>query len=164
MTENTTNTFSPLTNDIVRTPGGSLTIIAVNPTNGTATISGTNIIFTPTTNFLGTANIGYTIIDNVGGTNTGLITVLVTNIPPLANPDGYNCFREQHELICDFDERRCPHNWWRFEHHRGEPTNGTAIISGTNIIFTPTNNSPEPRPSATPSPTGSAEQIPPSSP
>jgi uncharacterized repeat protein (TIGR01451 family) len=83
--ENTTNTFSPLTNDVVLTPGGSLSLIAVNPTTGTATISGTNVIFTPTLNFVGTATIGYTITDNVGGTNSSVITVTVTNLPPTAN-------------------------------------------------------------------------------
>jgi uncharacterized repeat protein (TIGR01451 family) len=83
--ENTTNTFSPLLNDLVQTPGGTLTIIGVSPTNGTATISGTNVIFVPTANFIGTATIGYTITDNVGGTNASLITVTVTNRPPTAN-------------------------------------------------------------------------------
>jgi hypothetical protein len=56
-----------LVNDVVVTPGGSLTIIGVVPTNGTAVIvGGTNVLFTPSTNFTGTATIGYTIIDNVG--------------------------------------------------------------------------------------------------
>ncbi|HEV2695398.1 MAG TPA: Ig-like domain-containing protein, partial [Verrucomicrobiae bacterium] len=82
ITENTTNTFTPLTNDVVRTPGGALTIISVSPTNGTATIiGGTNVVFVPNTNFVGTATIGYTITDGVGGTNTSLITVSVSNIP-----------------------------------------------------------------------------------
>ena len=73
--ENVTITLTPLTNDVVQTPGGSLTIISVNPTNGTASIvGGTNVLFTPQTNFIGTATIGYTITDNVGGTNASLIT------------------------------------------------------------------------------------------
>src|ERR1039457_4122279 len=82
--ENSTNSFSPLVNDVVRTPGGSLTIIGLSPTNGTATISGTNVIFVPTLNFVGMATIGYTITDNVGGTNNSVITVNVTNLPPVA--------------------------------------------------------------------------------
>ena len=56
--------------------------IAVNPTNGTASISGTNIVFVPATNFLGTAIIGYTITDGIGGTNTALVTVTVTTSCP----------------------------------------------------------------------------------
>jgi large repetitive protein len=85
VTENTTNVLSPLTNDIVRTPGGVLSVISVSPTNGTASIiGGTNVSFIPSTNFLGTATIGYTIIDGIGGTNSSLITINVTNLAPTA--------------------------------------------------------------------------------
>ena len=65
--------------------GDILTIVSVNPTNGTAIISGTNVVFTPATNFLGTATVGYTISDGNGGTNSALITISVTNRPPVAN-------------------------------------------------------------------------------
>jgi uncharacterized repeat protein (TIGR01451 family) len=85
MGKNSTNTLAPLTNDLVRTPGGSLSIVAVTPTNGTATINGTNLLFTPSVNFVGAATIGYTITDNIGGTNFSLVTVTVTNRPPVAN-------------------------------------------------------------------------------
>jgi uncharacterized repeat protein (TIGR01451 family) len=86
-----TNVLTPLGNDVVVTPGGTLTIISVSPTNGTAVIvGGTNVLFTPGTNFTGTAAIGYTIIDSVGGTNSSLITLGVTNRPPIANPDFYS--------------------------------------------------------------------------
>src|SRR6185369_6058918 len=86
--ENTSVTLAPLANDTVQTPGGILAIIAVAPTNGVATIlGGTNVLFTPDTNFVGTATIGYTIIDQIGGTNSSLITITVTNIAPSVSPD-----------------------------------------------------------------------------
>jgi len=72
-----TNDFDP--------DGDTLIIVSVSPTNGTAVIVGTNVVFTPATNFLGTATIGYTISDGNGGTNTALITISVTNRPPVAN-------------------------------------------------------------------------------
>ena len=50
--------------------GDTLTIISVSPTNGIASISGTNVIYTPTNNFTGTATVGYTITDGFGGTNS----------------------------------------------------------------------------------------------
>src|SRR5208282_1027526 len=91
MAENTTNVFAPLANDVLVTTGGTLAILSVAPTNGTATIiGGTNVQFAPTTNFTGTATIGYTITDGIGGTNSSLITIAVTNRPPVANPDNYS--------------------------------------------------------------------------
>ena len=71
------NSLSPLTNDVLNTVLGSLSIASVSPTNGTATISGTNVLFTPTASFAGTATIGYTITDGFGGTSTSLITIAV---------------------------------------------------------------------------------------
>lgn len=79
------NVLNPLANDVLETPGGSLSLVSVSPTNGTASISGSSVLFTPPASFLGTATIGYTITDNVGGTNTSLITVGVepTNSLPI---------------------------------------------------------------------------------
>jgi len=61
--------------------GDSLSITTVNPTNGIASIVGTNVVFTPATNFTGTATIGYSIADGAGGTSSALITINVTNRP-----------------------------------------------------------------------------------
>ncbi|HEX7654706.1 MAG TPA: Ig-like domain-containing protein, partial [Verrucomicrobiae bacterium] len=57
--ENTTNSFSPLINDLVKTPGGVLSLVSVSPNTGTATISGTNVVYTPALNYLGAATINY---------------------------------------------------------------------------------------------------------
>ncbi|MSU57437.1 MAG: tandem-95 repeat protein [Pedosphaera sp.] len=74
--------------------GDPLTIIAVNPTNGTAIISGTNVVFTPATNFSGTATVGYTISDGNGGTASALITVTVNNATPVANGDTFTTLED----------------------------------------------------------------------
>src|SRR5436189_91618 len=58
--------------------GDALIITSVSPTNGTASIAGTNVLFTPAANFNGTATIGYNISDGNGGTASALITVTVT--------------------------------------------------------------------------------------
>ena len=141
MTENTTNTLIPLVNDTVQTPGGSLAIIAVNATNGTATIAGTNVVFTPALNFLGTATIGYTITDNVGGTNSSLITITVTNVPPLANPDSYaiaeNSGTNTFSPLVN-DVVQTPGGSLALI--GVSPTNGTAVVSGTNVLFAPATN------------------------
>ena len=142
MSENTTNTFNVTTNDLVRTPGGHLTVISVSPTNGIASIqTGTNVVFTPTNNFLGTTTIGYTVIDNVGGTNSTLITVLVTNVPPIANPDSYtvnkNTTNTFNVTVNDLVQTPGGH----LTVISVSPTNGTATIqNGTNVVFIPTAN------------------------
>lgn len=80
------NSFSPLTNDVLNMVQGSLSLVDVSPTNGTATISGTNILFTPTPGFGGTATIGYTITDGFGGLSSSLITVDVSSVAPTPEP------------------------------------------------------------------------------
>jgi len=84
----TNNVLSVLTNDVLNMVQGSLSIASVSATNGTATISasGTNILFTPTTSFAGTATIGYTITDGFGGTSTSLATVTVVSPAPTPEP------------------------------------------------------------------------------
>src|SRR5439155_889665 len=135
-------TISPLDNDS-DVDGDSLTITSVSPTNGTAVIvGGTNVLFTPATNFNGTATIGYTISDGNGGTNSALITVTVgaANDPPVAVDDNASTGEDvpvtmsQLENDSDLDgytTRRCS----------DLPTNGTAVIvGGTNVLFTPATN------------------------
>ena len=142
ISENTTNTFNVTTNDQLLTPGGHLTVISVSPTNGIASIlNGTNVVFTPTNNFLGTTTIGYTVIDNVGGTNSTLITVLVTNVPPIANPDSYtvnkNTTNTFNVTVNDLVQTPGGH----LTVISVSPTNGTATIqNGTNVVFIPTAN------------------------
>jgi len=84
--ENTTGTFYPLTNEVVWATGGTFSLVGTAATNGIAQITGSGIVFTPATNFTGTATISYTVTDNAGGTNTSLITVQVTQVPPVVGP------------------------------------------------------------------------------
>ena len=114
-------------------------MVGVAPTNGTATISGTNVLFAPATNFLGVATIGYTITDGIGGTNTSLITVLVTNIPPVANPDSYAMARKHDEYLSPLVNDLCARRAARCNHRR-QPDQRHRQITGTNVIFTPALN------------------------
>src|SRR5205823_3509219 len=93
--EDASVTISPLVNDS-EDDGDALTIISVSPTNGTAAISGTNIVFTPSANFNGTATIGYTISDGNGGTASALITITVAavNDAPIALDDSTNTLED----------------------------------------------------------------------
>jgi len=88
MASNTTCLFSVLANDKVLSPlfEGALTVSAVSTTNGVAAVdgTGTNITFTPDTDFVGTLTIGYTATDTAGYSSAGVVMVTVTNVPAAA--------------------------------------------------------------------------------
>ena len=74
-------TISPLVNDS-DPKGFALTVNSVSPTNGTAIISAkTNVVFTPTRGFAGTAYAGYTITNGNGGSASSVITITVSAPP-----------------------------------------------------------------------------------
>ena len=137
VTENSgASLLSPLSNDA----GSGLSLVSVTPdSNGTATISGTGISFTPTSNFIGTANISYTIQDNLGDTSSSTIAVVVTNNPPLANPDSYTVTENSASNVLN------PLTNDMVETSGGSlslvsvtsPANGTATISGNQVLYTP---------------------------
>ena len=69
------NVLNPLQND----SGTGLSLVSVSPTSGSV-ISGNQLLYTPPVNFTGTTNISYTVMDNIGGTNSS--TIAVTVVPP----------------------------------------------------------------------------------
>ena len=74
-------TMAPLSND--SDPNGfALALLAVSPTNATASIiGGTNVLVTPVAGAAGTVLVGYTITNGNGGAASSLITVTVTSPP-----------------------------------------------------------------------------------
>src|SRR5438093_1270356 len=109
-----------------------------SPTNGTALISGTNVVFTLALNFNGTATIGYSISDGNGGTASALITVTVSgaNDPPVAVNDFTNTVEDVSVTIQALVNDSDP-DGDTLTITSVSPTNGTAVIAGTNVVFTP---------------------------
>lgn len=67
--------------------GDTLSIISVTtPAHGTAVLSGTNILYTPSSNYAGLDSFGYTIADPAGATADGTVslTILGVNDAPVA--------------------------------------------------------------------------------
>src|SRR5439155_1438230 len=84
-------TIAPLANDS-DLDGDPLIITDATTTNGTVVIvGGTNLLFSPTTNFNGTTTIPYTISDGNGGSASATVTVTVTpvNDAPVAVNDSF---------------------------------------------------------------------------
>src|SRR6185295_12145790 len=137
--EDTQVTIAALVNDS-DVDGDALTITSVSPTNGTAVIAGTNVVFTPAANFNGIATIGYSISDGNGGTASALITVTVTsgnNDAPVAVNDFATTVEDVPVSIPALVNDSDP-DGDTLTITSVSPTNGTAVISGTNVVFTPT--------------------------
>jgi len=118
----------------------ALTITSTATTNGTAVVSGTNVVFTPATNFYGTVFFTYTLSDGALSATGGVtVTVTAVNDVPVANPDGTNTLEDTSVTIRvlgnDTDvEGSVLSLVGTFT------TNGTAVINGTNVVFTPSLN------------------------
>ncbi|HEY4417779.1 MAG TPA: sulfatase-like hydrolase/transferase, partial [Verrucomicrobiae bacterium] len=130
---NSTNNILPvLTNDI----GSDLTLVGVaTPPHGTAVISGTNVLYSPYTGFIGTDEFTYTNQDSLG--TQSVLTIFATVAVPLNLNDHYQVLRNSSSNQLDVLRND----------GAGitlisltQPTNGTAFISGTNISYTPTGN------------------------
>lgn len=74
---NATTSIAVLAND--SDPDGDTIALqsVTQPANGSATIDGSNILYTPTTGFGGTDSFSYTVVDAKGGTATASVTVEV---------------------------------------------------------------------------------------
>jgi hypothetical protein len=147
------------TNGPANESGQTLTITAVsNAIGGTVSISGTDVLFTPTANFNGTASFDYTVQDN--GTTNGSadpktdlgsvsFTVTAVNDAPVAADDLLSSVAEDSgQRTISFasllgNDSKGPAN------ESGQTltitavsnaVGGTVSISGTDVLFTPTAN------------------------
>ncbi len=124
------NVFPVLTND----PGTGLSLIGVTtPANGTAVISGDNILYTPAPGFVGSDSFTYTNQNDLSA--TAVLTVLVSVVEPPPLNDRYQVLRNSHTNVLDV-LRNDGAGMTLIS--LTSPTNGTASISGTNILYTPT--------------------------
>ncbi len=138
--KNAAVTINVLAND--SDPNGyGLTLQSVTPPgNGTAAISGTNLLYTPTTGFTGTDTFTYTIFDGYFDTATAPVTVTVNppNPPTLVNDTATTTQNQavtMPVLANDTDPYHLPLSLQSLT----PPTRGTAVIAGTNVVYTPNN-------------------------
>lgn len=137
--EDVSVSFNVLANDS-DPEGSTLALISTATTNGTAVVSGSDVVFTPATNFNGLVFLSYVVSDGALST-TGLVTVTVVpvNDAPFANDDSTNTLEDTsvtvRVLANDYNPDRSPLMFTNII-----TTNGTAVISGTNLVFTPSTN------------------------
>ncbi|MCA9958522.1 MAG: tandem-95 repeat protein, partial [Anaerolineales bacterium] len=138
--DNGSQVLAVLLNDYDMDVGDSLSIVAVSmPDNGTAVISGTIILYTPALNFFGTDVFSYTISDGQL-TDTAVVTVMVNavNDAPTAVADSYTVDQNSSDnMFAVLDNDSDIEGDSLSLVSVSGASNGTAIISGTLILYTP---------------------------
>lgn len=136
--KNTSVTISPTTNDI----RNGISIRSVNvlsqPANGTATASGSSIIYTPATNFTGTNTFTYSFVVDGRTSNPATVTVTVTNDTPVSitYEDIATTYQNTPVTISVLDNDVIKGIYQSLTVN-SQPTNGVATVSGNKIIYTP---------------------------
>lgn len=139
---NSTSTVDVLANDSDPNPADNLTITDVSgATNGTVTLSGNNVLYTPTDpTFTGTDSFTYTITDGNGAIDSATVSLTVSdNQPPVANDDSTTIEPGTIGTIAVIANDSDPNGDALIIAGLGTATNGNLAISGTDVIYTPTN-------------------------
>jgi len=142
--DSTPTTFIPLENDS-DADGDYLRVSAIltAPLHGTASISGyTQIVYTPTTAYVGTDSLGYVVTDGaLTDTATVSITVVSVNNAPVAANDGAVADEDIPVTISPLLNDTDPDTDTLSISHVSNGRHGTATISGTTqIVYTPDTN------------------------
>ena len=137
--EDTAVTIDVLAND-TDPDGDDLTLTAVSePTRGTATLTAGTVRYTPDANFSGTDAFTYTISDGNGATATATVTVTVTpvNDPPVARDDARSTPEDTAVTIDVLANDSDVDGDALAVSAVTAPTNGTAVVSGRAVRYTP---------------------------
>jgi hypothetical protein len=138
--EDTATEFEVLGND-TDPENDALTITTVGQAmHGTATISGSKILYTPALNYHGTDSFQYTISDGNGGTDTATVSVTIT--PVNDNPTAVNDVASVPGSFTSYlmvlgNDSDVDGNMISLSGIPVAPTKGTASISGNMIQYTP---------------------------
>ncbi|MFN5538738.1 MAG: Ig-like domain-containing protein, partial [Candidatus Melainabacteria bacterium] len=148
--EDTAVTINVLSNDTdvdIATNGDVISIQSVGtPSNGTAVISSGQIKYTPNLNYFGTDSFTYTITDKAGLTSTATVNLTINSIndPPVAVNDSSTTAEDTpitiNVLANDLDPDIVTNGDVISIQSVGTPTNGTAVISAGQILYTPKAN------------------------
>ncbi|WP_407659994.1 Ig-like domain-containing protein [Hyalangium gracile] len=123
--------------------GETLTVVSVTqPANGTATLTGGVVSFTPAPDFFGTTTFRYTVSDGSGGTATATVTVTVTpvNDNPTANADSFTVAVDSPATALDvlFNDSSAPDVGETLTVTAvTQPANGTVTLTGGVVRFAP---------------------------
>ncbi len=122
--------------------GDTITIAnVVSPANGTAVITGNKIVYTPAAGFNGSDSFSYNISDGNGGTATATVTVTVNpagvNSDPVAVNDTVTTNQDTAVTVDVLANDTDPDGDTVLLLSVGNPSHGTAAISGGKVVYTP---------------------------
>jgi hypothetical protein len=138
--DSSNNVLDVLANDSDIDVGDTLSLVAVStPVNGTAVISGTTILYTPDPNFFGTNVFSYTISDG-SLMDSAVVTITIDNEDdaPTAVDDAYTVDANSTDNVLTVldNDNDLDGDSISISDMSGA-ANGTAVISGTAILYTP---------------------------
>jgi len=107
--------------------------IASPPTQGTVKISGLNFIYTPNPGFSGIDAFLYSVGGPGGSSGLATIAITILPLPPITNTVNQSVYQDSTNNVINLSIE----NSYYVVNIISEPTYGTAVISGTNILYTP---------------------------
>ena len=118
----------------------SINAIVAAPQNGTASIVNGQITYVPNPNFTGSDTFTYEVVDANGNTDTATVTINVSaaaNVAPVATDDQSTTTAGQSVVLDSLANDGDSNNDNLTIQSVSTPANGTAVISGGQIIYTP---------------------------
>src|SRR5262245_30126631 len=138
-TTKTPVTIAVLAND-TDPDGNPLTITSVTQAaHGTVTISGTNVIYTPASGFVGTDSFTYAITDGQGGSAIGTVTVNVMagNQPPVTSSDTISIPAGTSSTIAVLANDTDPYGYSLSISAVTQGAHGTVTFQSTSVTYAP---------------------------
>lgn len=131
-------TISPTANDVIVGTLQSVTVQS-QPANGTVAVSGNDFIYTPNAGFFGSNSFTYFFTTTNGISNTAMITVSLENAypAPVANNDAISSPKNTAVTISPTTNDVRNGISINAVTVKSQPANGTAVASGSSIIYTP---------------------------
>ncbi len=139
---NTAVTINALNNDAnyygTLTARNTTVTAVTTPANGTAVITSGNVVYTPNGSFVGTDTLTYTITDATNGqTATATIRINVSRVAPTIVRDNATTLSGTEVTINAGSNDTDPQGSMDAPVITVSPKNGTATVSGNNIVYTP---------------------------
>jgi len=134
----------PVTIDILGNdvdPEGDPLVVAsvAQPANGSVTNNGSGVVYTPNPGYSGADTFDYTASDGNGGTDIATVTIAVAlvNDLPLAVDDAVSTLEDTPVTIAVLPNDSDPDGDALSVESVTQPSHGTAVPSGTSVIYTP---------------------------